>query len=84
VASAGSYASLHLTPDREPGQQLTTQFLQAGCPSSRPTNSVKALEATTQNKYKKLKSRLVAFYDYRPGNGAGLFSKEKVIKAGDK
>jgi len=25
----------------------TTQFLQAGCPSCRPTNSVKALEAKT-------------------------------------
>jgi len=26
----------------------------------------------------------VAFYDIRPGNGAGLFSKEKISKGGDK
>jgi len=26
----------------------------------------------------KIKSGLVAFYDIRPGNGAGLFSKEKI------
>ena len=30
----------------------------------------------TQNKHKKLKPGLVAFCDIRPGNGAGLFSKE--------
>jgi len=29
----------------QPPRQLTTQFLQAGCPSCRPTNSVKALKA---------------------------------------
>ena len=46
VASAGPYANhLHLAPDRKPCQYLTTQFLQAGCPSCRPTNSVKALKA---------------------------------------
>jgi len=33
---------------------------------------------------KKLKPGLVAFYDIRPGNGAGLFSKEKVSQGGDK
>jgi len=32
---------------------------------------------------KKLKLGLVAFYDIRPGNGAGLFSKEKLRKEGD-
>jgi len=37
---------------------------------------------TTQNK-DKLLSGLVAFYDIRPGNGAGLFSKEKISKGGD-
>jgi len=31
----------------------------------------------TQNKLKQLKPGLVAFHDLRPGNGAGLFSKEK-------
>ena len=38
---------------------------------------------TTQNKHKintkKLKPGLVAFYDIRRGNGAGLFSKEKIV-----
>jgi len=33
---------------------------------------------------KKLKPGLVAFYDIRPGKGAGLFSKEKIRKGGDK
>jgi len=50
-------------------------FLQAGCPSCRPTNSVKALKAsvTTQNKHKKLKPGLVASYNIWPENGEGLF-----------
>jgi len=34
----------------------------------------------TQNKHKNLKPGLVTLYDIRPGNGAGLFSKEKVSK----
>jgi len=34
---------------------------------------------------KKLKPGfLVAFYDIRPGNRAGLFIKEKISKGGDK
>ena len=45
VASARPYASLHLAPDRQPCQHPTTRFLQAGCPSCRLTNSVKALKA---------------------------------------
>ena len=48
VASAGPYASLHLAPDRQPHQHPPLCFLQAGCPSCRPTNSVKALKARTQ------------------------------------
>jgi len=47
VASAGPYASLHLAPDRQPSQHPTARVFQAGCPSCRPTNSVKALKATT-------------------------------------
>ena len=43
VASAGPYASLHLTPDHASTPPLS--FLQAGCPSCRPTKSVKALKA---------------------------------------
>ena len=51
VASAEPYANhLHLAPDRSPRQHLITPyFLQAGCPSCRPTNSVKALNATLHN-----------------------------------
>jgi len=33
--------------------------------------------------HKKLKPGLLAFYDVRSGNGAGLFSKEKISKGGD-
>jgi len=49
VASAKPYANhSHVAPDRyKPRQYLTTQFLQAGCPSCHPTNSVKALKAIT-------------------------------------
>jgi len=46
VASGGPYANLHLIPDSST-QHCTTQFLQAGCPSCRPTNSVTALKAST-------------------------------------
>jgi len=39
----------------------------------------------TQNKLKQLKSPgLVTSYDLRPGNGAGLFWKEKVSKEVEK
>jgi len=50
MASAGPYASPHLAPDRQPRQHPTTQFLQAGCPSCRPTNSAKTLKARPQYK----------------------------------
>jgi len=46
VVSARPYANnLHLTPDRHPHQHLITRFLQAGCSSRLPANSVKALTA---------------------------------------
>ena len=54
VASAGPYASLHLAPDRQPCQHPTTLFLQAGCPSCHPTNSVKALKAKTHSQRSKI------------------------------
>jgi len=44
VASAGLYASLHLIPDNH-ANIPPLSFLQAGCPSCRPTNSIKALKA---------------------------------------
>jgi len=51
VASAGLYASLHLAPCQHP----TTRFLQAGCLSCRPTNSVRALKALLSNTKQTLK-----------------------------
>jgi len=48
VASAGPYASLHLVPDRQPRQHPPLSFLQDGCSSCRPTNSVKALKAKNE------------------------------------
>jgi len=40
--------------------------------------------STTLSKHKKLKPGLVAFYNIRPENREGLFSKEKISKGGDK
>jgi len=45
VASAGPYASLHLASDSNHASTPPLSFLQAGCPSCRPTNSIKALKA---------------------------------------
>ena len=39
------HASLQLASDRQPCQHPTTRFLQAGCLSCCPTNSIKALKA---------------------------------------
>jgi len=47
VASAGLYASLHLIPDNH-ANIPPLSFLQAGCPSCRQTNSVKALMLNQQ------------------------------------
>jgi len=44
VASAGYMQSLHLIPDNH-ANIPPLSFLQAGCPSCHPTNSVKALKA---------------------------------------
>jgi len=44
VASAGPYANVHLIPDTLT-MPASHSFLQAGCPSCHPTNSVKALKA---------------------------------------
>jgi len=43
VASAGLYASLHLIPDNHTNIPPLS-FLQAGCPSCHPTNSVKYID----------------------------------------
>ena len=37
-------ANLHLASDKQPHQHIVTQFLQAGCSSQCPTNSVKTLK----------------------------------------
>jgi len=42
VASAGPYADRHLTPDTTTAASHQSAFLQAGCPSCHPTNSIKA------------------------------------------
>jgi len=49
VASAGTCASLHLAPDRQHTSTPPLSFLQAGCPSCRPTNSIKALKANEKS-----------------------------------
>ena len=41
--------SLYLTPGRQPHRHVITQFLQAGCSSWCPTNTVKALKANDKN-----------------------------------
>ena len=58
MASAGPYASLHLIPDNH-ANIPPLSFLQAGCPSFRPTNSVKALKA------KALKAEIVSDTGHR-------------------
>jgi len=49
VASPGPYANLHLSPHNH-GSISPLSFLQAGCPSCHPINSVTALKAS-QAKY---------------------------------
>jgi len=43
VVTVGTISHAKLQSNRH-HQQTNTQFLQAGCPSCRPTNSVKALK----------------------------------------
>jgi len=52
VASAGPYANLHLADNHTSTQPLS--FLQAGYPSCRPTNSIKALKALLINLHTKV------------------------------
>jgi len=53
------------------------------CGKKAKTNATKACihrsreTTTSQNKHKKTKAILVTIYDIQPGNGAGLFSKER-------
>jgi len=54
------------SPHIQPRQHLTIQFLQAGCPSCRPTNSVKALKHWGANNNNN-NDRLTAFDPGQPG-----------------
>ena len=50
VASAEPYASyLHFAPEDNHASTSSVRFLWAGCPSWHPTNSVKALKATSKH-----------------------------------
>jgi len=75
VASAGLYASLHLIPDSH-ANIPTLSFLQAGCPSCCPTNSVKALKAISKP-LKSLGASYIVIVDvdihcvFNVDNGAG-------------
>jgi len=44
VASAGPYASLHLAPDRQPRQHLTTQFFTGRMPFLPPNQQCQSTE----------------------------------------
>jgi len=53
VASAGPYAHMQVCTSLQTDNHASTpplHFLQAGCPSFRPNNSVKALKATSYSK----------------------------------
>ena len=53
VASAGPYAHMQVCTSLQTDNHASTpplHFLQAGCPSCRPNNSVKALKATSYSK----------------------------------
>jgi len=58
VASARPQANnLHLAPEDNHASTPLLSFLQAGCPSCHPTNSVKALKAILQQqKHSKIKN----------------------------
>jgi len=59
VASAGPYASLHLQTDNH-ANTPPVSFLQAGCPSCLPTNSVKALEGSNYHRHRTDTQRPIA------------------------
>jgi len=60
VASAKPYANLHLAPDNNHDSSPPLSFLQAGCPSCRPTNSVKAMKALQQSQsHENINTRII-------------------------
>jgi len=56
VASAGLYANLDLDSEHKHASIPPLSFVQAGCPSCRPTNSIKALNAAKKQTYLNNKS----------------------------
>jgi len=75
----------HLTQNRSlrsgfPSQSLGLVWKKLNLTQQKHASTNQKKCTTTQNKHKKLKPGLVAHYDIRLGNGAGLFSKEKISK----
>ena len=77
VASARPYASLHVAPDRYPCHP-PLNFLQAGCPSCRPTNSVKALKAKIQSLQLKQKTICNEIFYIGPFGNSHCKSASKI------
>jgi len=67
VASAGPYANLHLDPDTYYASIPPLSFLQTGCPSCRPTNSIKAMKAGSEIQRKNLNG-IMRRWNYRLEN----------------
>jgi len=60
VASAGPYASLHLTPDRQPHQHPTSQFFTGRMPFLPPNQQCQSTEGkTTANTYHQITSMVL-------------------------
>ena len=68
--------------DVSPSQSLGLVYRKITKPSATTVRITNQKKCTTTQK--KLKPGLVTFYDIRPGNEAGLFSKEQISKGGEK
>ena len=71
VASSGPYASLHLTPDRQPCQHLTTQFFTGRMPFLLPSQQHQSTEGKVISNKKLLLhyTCLTASFQAQPGYG---------------
>ena len=81
VASAGPYASCtSLQTDNHASTIPLLSFLQAGCPSCRPTNSVKALKAKAlkANDITKRKKKLSTYVVFTEKHGQLLHRNSEV------
>jgi len=78
VASAGPYASLHLAPDRQPHQHLTTPFFTGRVPFLPPNHQHQSTEGTQSNNYQRSeKSHMkLEIISSRYGDGADNTSQE--------